>query len=104
MLEDRLEVPPLGWWIAIVGGLGLNAWVGFSDSAYAGWCAWVTTALPQSMIRNIFIGAVVVHMAEATYAWRLATSAGLSSAPAWAAQTLLIGFPSLGRLRQRVRA
>ena len=102
MVDDTVERPPLGWWIAIFGGLGLNALVGFSHGAYAVWCNHVTTVLAQATIRNVFLGAVVVHAGEATYAWRLASHAGLTSAPGWALQTFLLGFPSLGRLRQRV--
>ena len=102
MMDDTVERPPLGWWIAILGGLGINALVGFSDAAYAAWCTHVTTVLPQATIRNIFLVAVLVHAGEATYAWRLATQAGLQSASGWAMQTFLLGFPSLGRLRQRV--
>lgn len=103
MLEDSVQRPPVGWWIAILGGLALNAYIGFSDSAYAMWCATVTTALPQTLIRNIFLGGVFAHIAEATYAWRLATQANLQSAPGWALQTFLLGFPSLVRLRKQVR-
>ena len=102
MRDDTVERPPLGWWIAIFGGLGINALVGFNAGAYASWCNHITTLLPQTTIRNIFLGAVVVHLGEATYAWRLASQAGLKSAPGWALQTFLLGFPSLGRLRQRV--
>ncbi len=103
MLDDSVQRPPLGWWIAILGGLALNAWIGFSDSAYAVWCSIVTTALPQTLIRNIFLGGVLVHIGEAAYAWRMATLANLRSAPGWALQTFLLGFPSLMRLRKRVR-
>jgi len=102
MLDDDVQRPPLGWWIAIGGGLGLNALIGFHDGAYASWCGWVTAALPQELIRNIFIGAVVVHIAEATYAWRLARQAGLDSAAGWALQTFLLGFPSLRLLLQQL--
>ncbi len=102
MLDDAVERPPLGWWIAILAGLGLNAWVGFSDSAYAIWCSYVTAVFPQALLRNIFLAAVVVHVGEALYAWRLATQAGLRTAAGWTLQTFVLGFPSLGRLRRRV--
>lgn len=100
MLDDAVERPPLASWIAILGGLGLNALIGFDDAAYTAWCNSITTALPQELIRNIFLGAVVVHVGEAIYAWRMATAAGLRSAQGWALQTFLLGFPSLGRLRK----
>ena len=100
MRRDAFERPPLVWWIVIGIGLGMNALVGLSDSAYSLWCSYVTTALPQGLIRNIFLGAVVVHLCEAAYAWRLARRVGLKSAAAWTLQTFLIGFPSLSRLRE----
>jgi hypothetical protein len=104
MRRDAVERPPVALWIAIVGGLGLSALVGLSDSAYALWCSHVTSALPQRLIRDIFLGAVVVHAGEAAYAWRLARGAGLKTAAAWTLQTFLIGFPSLGRLRKLIAA
>lgn len=104
MLNDTVERPPLGWWIAILGGLGLNAWVGFSADAYAAWSSYVTSVMPQATIRNIFIGGVAVHVGEAFYAYRLATRSGFTSAGAWAVQTFLLGYPSLVRLRGRVKA
>lgn len=101
MRHDTVERPPIGWWIAVLGGLGLNAWVGFSDAAYAAWSTHVTTVLAQTTIRNIFFAAVAVHAAEAAYAHRIAHRAGWRSANAWALQTFLLGFPSLTRLRAR---
>ena len=49
----------------------------------------------------LFWGAVVVHVAEAAYAYRTARNAGFTkSAPRWAVQTLAVGFPSLLALRK----
>jgi len=104
MLRDQVERPAPIWWLAVLGGLGLNAWVGFSDAAYATWSTYATTALAQSTIRNLFLIAVAMHVGEAVYAHRLATRAGMSNATGWAAQTLLLGFASLARLRARIAA
>ncbi len=98
-----IERPHIGWWVAILGGLAFNAVVGFDAGAYAWWCAHVTTALSQPLVRNIFIAAVAAHIAEATYAARLAQRAG-DSVPGWFVQTLLLGFPSLRLLRRRAQA
>jgi hypothetical protein len=102
MMNDKVERPPLGWWIGILGGLGFNALVGFNDGAYAMWCSYVTSFLSQGLIRFIFVAGVAAHVGEAIYAWRIARQAGLRTAGGWALQTFLIGFPSLGRLQQRV--
>jgi hypothetical protein len=100
-----IERPHIGWWVAILGGLGLNAAVAFDAGVYAWWCAHVTTVLPQGVVRAIFIAAVVTHVAEAAYAARLAQRSGLGdSAGGWFVQTLLLGFPSLRLLRRQALA
>lgn len=101
--DDILEHPPLGWWVAILAGLAINAAVAFDSSAYAWWCTHVTAVLSQGLVQAIFIAAVVTHVAEATYALRLAQHRGHgNSAGGWFVQTLLLGFPSLRLLRRRV--
>ena len=105
LAESAVERPAPGWWAAILGGLALNAAVGFDARAFAAWSATVTTALEQSTVRNIFLAAVAAHAGEAWYAWRVAQGAGLRrSAAGWCLQTLLLGFPSLRLLLRRVRA
>jgi hypothetical protein len=102
--DAPIDRPPLGWWIAILAGLALNAAVAFDAGTYAWWCAHVTAALPQGVVQAIFIAAVLTHVGEATYALRLAQRSGLgSSAGGWFVQTLLLGFPSLRLLRQRAQ-
>lgn len=101
--DDRVERPYIGWWVSIIAGLTVNAVIAFHADAYAWWCTHVTTVLPQRLVQTIFIAAVLTHVAEATYALRLAQRRGLrNSAAGWCAQTLLLGFPSLRLLRQRV--
>lgn len=100
-----IERPHIGWWVAILGGLAINAAVGFDAGAYAWWCTHVTTALSQRLVRNIFIAAVLTHVIEAAYAARLAQRSGLGDrAGGWCVQTLLLGFPSLRLLRRRAQA
>jgi hypothetical protein len=99
-----VERPQIGWWIAILGGLAMNAYVAFDGGAYAWWCGHVTTVLPQGLLQTVFIAAVLTHVAEATYAARLAQRSGLgNSAAGWFVQTLLLGFPSLRLLRRRTQ-
>ena len=101
--DDVLEHPALGWWVAILAGLATNAVVAFDSGAYAWWCTHVTPVLSQGVVQAIFIAAIVTHVAEATYALRLAQRNGLGDrAGGWFVQTLLLGFPSLRLLRQRV--
>jgi len=100
-----IERPHISWWVAILGGLAINAAVGLDAGAYAWWCTHVTTALPQPLVRNIFIAAVLTHLVEAAYAARLAKRSGFGNcAGGWFAQTLLLGFPSLRLLRRRTQA
>lgn len=103
--QSAVDRPHVGWWVAVLGGMALLAVLAFHAGAYATWCEWVTTALPQNMLRRIFVIAVGLHVGEATYAVRLARRAGLGeSAGGWFAQTLMLGFPSLRLLRRRVKA
>jgi hypothetical protein len=62
----------------------------------------VTAGISQGRLRIIFVAAVLTHVAEAGYAWRLAQRAGLvTSAGGWAVQTFTLGFPSLRLLGRR---
>ena len=63
----------------------------------------ILSVLSQTVVQWLFIGAVVVHIAEATYAHRVAVRAGFAStARGWFWQTLALGFPSLKLLRAKV--
>ena len=101
---DRVERPHLGWWVAILGGLGLTAVLAFHPGAYALWYRYVTTRLSRGILAAIFVCAYLVHLGEALYAGALARRAGFhaSARAAWMLQTFLLGFPSLRRLRARL--
>jgi hypothetical protein len=76
----------------------------FDARSYTLWSRHVTSALPQGLLSGIFIAAVVTHLLEALYAWRLAQRHGLTrSAAGWALQTFLLGYPSLRMLIGRAR-
>ena len=87
MSADRGFAPVApGWWVANAGGVALTG---------------VLAARTGSRgLRWLFFGAVATHAVEAAYAYRAARRAGLERhAPAWALQTLAVGFPSLAALR-----
>jgi len=101
----RVDRPHWGWWVAILGGLGLNAGVAFVPAAYATWCRLVTDALSLGVVRALFVGGVTAHVVEAVYAYRLARNAGFDeAAPGWFVQTLAVGGPSIAALRRRIAA
>src|SRR5262245_23085235 len=102
--QTGFETPHPGWWIGVLGGLGLLALLAFDDGAYAVWHRTVTTIFPQSLLRVIFVAAVVTHIGEALYALRLLQRIGLrDNLLCWFAQTLALGFPSLRLLRRQAR-
>jgi hypothetical protein len=85
--------------------MGTLAVLAFHAGAYAVWCERITTAFSQRLLRGIFVLAVLTHLAEAVYAFRLARRAGLrENAAGWFLQTVALGYPSLGLLRRRVGA
>ncbi len=96
-----VERPHPGWWVAVLGGLGLTALLAFDPAAYALWARRVTDALSPAVLQAMLVVAVVLHVGEALYAWRLARRSGFP-AGAWFSQTLLVGFPSLRLLLRRV--
>jgi hypothetical protein len=101
---DTIDRPPVGWWVAILGGLALNGAVAFDAGAYAWWCAHITTALSQGAVQAIFVAAVLTHVAEAVYAVRMARRSGIGAhTGGWFVQTLLLGFPSLRLLHRRMQ-
>ena len=102
---DVVDRPHAAWWIAIVGGLALCGLLGFSTAAYTAFATHVTAAVPKWLFATIFVVSYVLHLGEALYAHRLARQKGLNaSAPAWAVQTFLIGFPSLRLLQSRAQS
>ncbi len=97
-----VDRPPLGWWLAVLGGMGLLALLAFHPGAYGMWRAAVTAALSQDLLRGIFVAALLTHLGEAVYAFRLAQRAGLADhAAGWFLQTFTLGYPSLRLLRRR---
>lgn len=103
--DDRVEHPHWAWWLSIVSGMSLLAVLALSADAYALWAGQVTTVFSQPLLRLMLIGAVAAHIGESLYAFRLAGQLGLhATRSGWAAQTLILGFPSLRLLLARRRA
>jgi len=71
------------WWVTNFGGLVVNGVMAARS--------------PSKIKRGIFAAAVVTHVAEALYAYRIAQNAGLGDEATrkWGLQTLGVGFPSL---------
>jgi hypothetical protein len=92
--------PAWGWFAALDGGMAALVVLSSVERAYTA----VTEVSPapfpsRRALRTLLAGAVVIHLAEAGAAGRVARRRGLP-AGGWAFQTLLVGFPSLLALRR----
>jgi 3beta-hydroxy-delta5-steroid dehydrogenase/steroid delta-isomerase len=100
---ESVDRPHWAWWISIPFGMGLLALLAFSPEAHAAWSAQVTSLTPRWLLQGIFVWAALVHVYKGMKAVRMAERAGLrATSLAWGWQTFLLGFPSLGRLQQRI--
>ena len=99
---DVVERPHAFWWFAILGGLTILAFQGFSPDFYAYWTSHVNPLPGRAVMRGIFIGCVPIHVYEAVYVHRLAVRLGMHrSAVGWSVQTFFLGFPSTYLIRRR---
>ena len=97
------ERPALGWWVSILSGMTLLGLIAFHGSTWRWWSGHVTGVIPQGALRGLFVAAVATHIVEGGVAVRVAERDGRHAAAlSWGAQTLLLGFPSLGLLRKSV--
>ena len=88
--ETFVAVAPR-WWFSNFGGM-LAFWV-FSRRSKSRW------------MRRGFALAAMTHVVESLYSYDKARRAGFhTSANRWALQTLAVGFPSLGALREAIDA
>jgi len=103
-VEDRVDVPNLVWWVLILGSLSLLA----VQSLHTPFYAWYTTTLHplpgQDVMLWILIACLPIHLFEAAYVFRLAQKLGLNqSAPLWAIQTFMLGYPSTRLMLARAK-
>lgn len=85
---DVLDRPSFGWWLAVLGGMALLALI-----------AWGWDILG---LKWLFIASLIVHFAEAVYAFKKAAQAKVKMAKGWFWQTFLLGYPSLRLLLKRI--
>jgi len=91
--------PAAGWFVMLDGGIVALSVLSASDPAYGA----VRRRLPlppRSALQGLLAATAVIHLAEAAVAYRTARRRGLPSAGRWARQTLVVGFPSLLKLRK----
>lgn len=99
----RVKRPHLGWWLAILLGLGLTFTLALSEDAYAAWTTHLGWMLPRAVVQGIAAVAAALHVGEGVYAYVRARRAGLPTARGWGLQTLLLGYPSLRLLLAELR-
>lgn len=102
-MNRNFRSPHWGWWISILSGMGLTAWIAFGTSGFALWSQWITRALPQTLFQWIFWLALLTHIVEGFYAWTLARRHFAAQSLRWGLQTFLLGYPSLSLLLENVR-
>lgn len=102
--RERVRRPHWGWWVGVLGGIGLAGLLAVSPATYGWWVRHVTDAISRPVFAWIFTGAVALHVVEGLYAYRKAKAAGLDeTARGWWAQTTLLGYPSTKLLLERIR-
>jgi hypothetical protein len=84
--DTFVPVAPV-WWVSNFGGLVVNGVV--------------AARRKSTLTRAVFAAAVVTHVVEAVYAYRIAQREDLADdAWKWGLQTLAVGFPSLIALHE----
>ncbi len=92
--------PALGWFVVLDGGLVVLAVLATSRRCHEA-VASTAPLPPRRRLKTLLVAALAVHVGEAMAAARLARRHDLPAA-AWAAQTAVVGFPSLLALRRTV--
>jgi hypothetical protein len=92
--------PSIGWFFLLDGGLVALAVLAASERAHKSADEALPSALPpRAALQRLFAGAIITHLFEAMVARRMARKRGLRSG-AWTRQTLVVGFPSILKLRR----
>jgi hypothetical protein len=101
--SSGLVRPSLLWFLLLDGGIVVMIKLVLSQTAYDRLNELSGEKLPpRSTVRAMLAGTVVIHLAEALAAGRLAKRRGLAPG-GWRIQTLIVGFPSLLALRKASR-
>jgi len=97
--HDRFERAAPLWYVAIDGGLAFSALMAMSQTAYDAVSSRVPMP-PRGLAKAFWYGSILVHVGEASYAYKTAKAAGMDrTAGRWAAETMIIGFPSIRKLK-----
>lgn len=98
--HDRFERPSRLWYLLIHSGITGLAICSSSPGAYDAASSKLPLP-PRWLMQAVLAGTVVVHVGEATFAYRTAKAAGMErTAGRWARETLFVGFPSILVLRK----
>ncbi len=101
----RIERPNAIWWVLIVPPMALLAVLTASPASAQQWREFSHLPLTQDVYQWIFGLAMLAHVGEAAFAWRLAShSAQVPLRAGWSLQTLILGYPSLRLLLARLRS
>jgi len=100
---DRFVRPNPLWYVALQPGLALLGAMAASQTVYDR--ARGRVPLPsRRAVQVLAVGTAVVHVGEAAYAFGRARRLGMTrSAPRWAVETFLCGFPVLLSLADQGR-
>jgi len=93
--------PAAPWFVVLDGGIVVLSVLATSETAYR--AARERLPLPsRGALQGLVAATAVIHLVEAAAAHRMARRRRLPSADRWARQTLVVGFPSLLKLRDTV--
>ena len=95
-----MQRPALHWWVLVVGGLALNAYIAFSTVPFpalsdSGFALSTELTAVRFVLRLVFVAAVMAHVCEGAYAHCLARKHDPDNTLQWTAQTTILGYPSL---------
>ncbi len=101
--REKVDRPAIGWWLAILGGLGVFAVTGHHDPTWTLWSERVLGFIPRFVYIFGFWVAVAVHIHKGLKAVKLAEQAGFhETSLKWGWQTFILGFPSMNKLLARI--
>lgn len=98
--RPRVTRPHWLWFLLLDGGIVLLIQFVRNPGQYEQVRARAGGRMPsQRVVQGLLAGTAVIHTAEAVAAGRMAAKRGLPRS-GWMAQTFVVGFPSLLKLRQ----